>query len=500
MLAVGCGSILGIGETTYESPDAPLGTDGSTPGGDDAAIHSDATPSDAASDVSTSMLDANVDAHFIDGPLTDATIDASPTTHSDALPVQTPDAAVPDAAALPDTPPDAAPDTTIDAPLDDCGWTFVPLNFDPCNLPRSNGVMNIDSAASYNTDTSSYVDSSGVPVTLSSATIGNSSPLMRMLVFDGLNIGADGQLTIVGTAALVIVVQGNFTISGGTIDASARVATGSTLQTAGPGGDDSSACAGGTGMAGEDVSTVDEGASGGSGGGYGSQSAVGGAGILQSGGAGKAVGPVGVTALVPLTGGCAGGEGGATPVGALDGPSGGAGGGAFQISAHGMISISNGASLRASGGGGNAGSTASGQSSGGGGGGSGGAILLEAAVVSIFEPQGSPAIAICANGGAGGEGGGETGGAVAGSAGSCSGTVAASDVGTQELGGDGGSGGYAGGGPTPGNPGFASQAAPMTFGGGGGGGGSVGRIRIRDATVAGPSIMNADISPHPLLH
>ncbi len=509
VLASGCGSILGIGDTTLDLPDAAVaGVDGGTPGSD-APHMGDAGLPDAV------LIDAPlaVDAEVIDTPIEPpADVLAAPdATAKDAAVEGPPDAS---AGGRPDATPDATLDATIDGPPDatpsdaaldaaTCGWPYTTSNVDPCNLPMTNGPLTIADSFILDTDTGLVTtpSSSATLVSTSVAQIGG--PNLRIIVFDELIVETTGSLQITGSQALAIVVQGSVLINSGTIDASAYTRGGTTVQVAGPGADDPVACSAGAGTAGQMAPISEEGGSGGSGGAFGTASGGGGAGTLQPSGAGGAANPSGNPTSSPLRGGCGGGAGGTTVL-SLVTAQGGPGGGAFQISARASLSITGASTLRASGAGGAGAAMANNQGGGGGGGGSGGAILLEANGITITGPSNDagPGLAICANGGAGGEGA-SSGTGASGQEGSCSTTTTAVDVGTQNFGGDGGAGGYVVAGPTAGGPGSPHEVDNGMFtiyGGGGGGGGSVGRIRIHDASVGSPTITNAQISPNPSLN
>ncbi len=396
---------------------------------------------------------------------------------------------VPDGGGTPDappgidgapTPPDAPPGP--DAPPADCEWEFTPTNFDPCQLPPSNGDAVEGVPATFDTDTGITTLGNGATVTPISALLPQSGgPSIRVLVFDTFFI--DQPIRAVGSHPLLIVGLDSIEVGGdfGLVDVSAMARADGTAE-AGPGGDDATACASGRGGNGGAPPSETLGGSGGGGGSFGSRGGPGGeAGDSDGGDEGETGGS---SSLSPLRGGCRGGTGGS---GRGPGPSGGvagAGGGALQISARREVILSGGGQLRAGGGGGRAPLGLSG----GGGGGSGGAILLEAARVTISSGD-LFTVRVCANGGSGGEGGG-LGVSRDGAPGTC-----ADDAGAEtpngSTGGNGGRGGYRD--ETTGGEGGEGGAA-----GAGGGGGGVGRIRIR-AIENDPILAGAVVSPAPVL-
>ena len=100
-----------------------------------------------------------------------------------------PDGRTPDAPASIDARGDApaAPDA---APPDGrilCNWPVSPDLFDPCDLPQSNGDLNVNSGAVYNTD--SHALTMGATTVLFQRTVPQpDGPDLEMVVFDQVTI------------------------------------------------------------------------------------------------------------------------------------------------------------------------------------------------------------------------------------------------------------------------------------------------------------------------
>jgi hypothetical protein len=322
----------------------------------------------------------------------------------------------------------------------------------------------------FDTDTG-VLTSNGVPVALPVNIASIRVGTMRVLATGDLSISDEATLAISGTAALVLLVDGNATIAG-TLQLVAGC-TGGDPSCGGPGGGQggrsASELAAGCGAGepgGADVFNTSE--AGGGGGGHGEDGD-------NSGGIGPGEGAHGTACgnvtLEPLLGGSGGGAGGVTMDGRFGGRGGG-GGGALQLTVSGTLDLTG--ELDAGGAGGENGlaNGMTSQSGGGGGGGAGGGLLLEAAQLAISGT-------VTANGGAGGGNSSQSDGN--GQAGRHAGSCA--------------QGGAANLGNSPGGRGGCRQQ-PASSGGAnqdrGGGGGGVGRIRFNFRQRAGAG----DVSPN----
>ena len=332
---------------------------------------------------------------------------------------------------------DAVPDDTPDAPCP--AWTYVPTNWEPCQLRAAIHVDFVANAA--------VIDGDSLIGSNSATEIdpGNGAPKVALVHLDELSVPTGAALTVIGSRAVILAVDGPVTI-GGTIFISTN---------AGGNG----ACAGGVGG-------LTAALTGGAGGGGGAGGAANGG--DGSDGSGLTPGAHGAHGnkrnqggdITPLIGGCNGGAGGislATPGGA-----GGIGGGALQISGKTTITTT-GALVSAVGLGGKGGTS----NAGGGGGGGGGAIFFEASTVTVTDSV------VCADGGSGGQGGGTSTGAN-GTVSACNGTAAM----TANLAMGGGNGGNGGTDTNPTNGGSSAGAE-----GGGGGGGAGGFVRFLGHTT-----------------
>jgi hypothetical protein len=371
--------------------------------------------------------------------------------------------------------PDADVDTGVDAFVPEPTWSYVPSNVDPGDdvvqgLERVDVVLDCDGIAT--------IDSTDPPSTTGFC---NETPELvfydqpddggRVLiaVMSSLQIDSGTTLQLSGPLPIVLLVEGDATISG-IIDASADGSS------SGPGVDDL-VCAGALGGIGSNAPTSNNGAygaSGGSGGGFGSPGSASGASGTTAAIPGGTIS--GDATLVPLRGGCRGGAGGLGDA-VVTNAAGGGGGGAVQLSVAGNLTLTG--VINAGGGGGAAGE---GYQGAGGGGGSGGAVLLEALTFAI-----DPAAIVAVNGGAGG-GGQPTSGMMTstdGADGLASTTPSVGGFGAG-TGGDGGRGASLSGAATVGGtsansgPGCPTTLACL-WGGAGGGAGGVGRIRVRGA-------------------
>ena len=263
--------------------------------------------------------------------------------------------------------------------------------------------------------------------------------MAAVLVVPRFEIARNAILRATGTRPLIIVSTGDILV-GGEIDVSSS-ATGK-----GAGANTAPGCAaGGDGKAGLFNAAGGRGGGGG-GGGFGAPGGAGGDGDTANTTGGSRGGSNLASFTESVRGGCQGG-GGRTSTGEK---SGGEGGGAIQLSACGMIQLTSGAFLRASGASGSADTTVSGS-----GGGSGGYIGLDANRVIA---QALPPIQLLANGGDGGPG--TSSGGVGGNFGMPQGADGSSDT------------------------------------SGGGGGGGVGVIWIRSKSAL--TFDNVDVSPKPL--
>ena len=366
-------------------------------------------------------------------------------------------------------PPDVLPDVPPDAPC--IPWDALNLspNVTPCDValgvPRDLALP----AGAYTIDTDSGQLSGAMTAQLPGALIPQSGLMLRVVNLGQLSIAGGATVSITGTHPLVFVVHADAMIAG-TVDVSARVDGTTGSSTAGPGGDDSGACAGGFGAIGGPATVNGSGGGGAGGGSFGDTGGPGGDGAGTDKGIGRMGGiATGSMMLVPMRGGCPGGQGGAA-AGVVAG-TGGAGGGALEVTARGVMDVI-GTLKAAGGGGGTPMQVNAGGGSGGGGGGSGGAILLDGDVVHVEASS-----ALCATGGGGGEGGGTVGTSMTGANGTCSATQGAFGGTGNADGGDGGMGGWIS--VTVGRFGGSGGNS----GGGGGGGGSVGRIRVRGRTT-----------------
>jgi len=437
---------------TAEEPAPDDGGDVVVDAGDDAG-RPDAGPLDAGPDdaglVDAGPLDAGPDdAGPVDGgPLDAGSVDAGP-----------PDGGL-DGGDVDGGGVDAGADAGVDAgglvfPYDIANVdettlsAQLPLDFTAC----TSAVLNTDDLAS-----SMFVGCA--PSLDDTWRIVNANAMDHQVVATtGLTLPAGLTVEVVGSASLVLVVDGDANVAGA-LDASGSATA------AGAGGD--VAC--GPRLGGAGGLSSDRG-SGGGGGGH--LTAGGAGGTADNGGApGGAEGALVGGVPFVLRGGCSGGAGGG------DGSSGGAGGfagGALQISVSGTLTLDG--ELRAGGGGGQP-ATAGGH--GGGGGGSGGSILVQASHV-----VGSGVLQANGGGGAGGSGrfDGENG------------APGESPLGVDRGrgGAGGGTGGNAGGGGGDGasDGRDARQGESATYGGGGGGGG-LGAIHIEGVTTCAETLQSS---------
>jgi hypothetical protein len=347
-----------------------------------------------------------------------------------------------------------------------CGWATS--NIDAC----AEGYDKIETA-NWIVNGAEMIDTSGIglPAIVPAGTMGG---LMNQLgggtngalVIAVHDFTVAGTLTVKGKRPLIILANGNVTITGEVhLD---------------PAGDDDTVCAGKLG----DIATGTSGGGGGGGGSMGGPGANGGSGGRQ---AGSGIIPIGgprgfnldganELALTPLRGGCKGGSGGG--LGTNVGGRGGFAGGSIQISARTRITIEG--IISANGGGGQTTSTSQ---HGAGGGGSGGAIFLESPMVAVIGAK------LCANGGGGG---GTFGPAATGKESDCgpSPAMGANNGGNFDNGGSGATGNIIAG---IGYPGMNTSSTPGH--GGGGGGGGVGRIRIPGmVTTSGSPVVSPAIT------
>ncbi len=258
----------------------------------------------------------------------------------------------------------------FDCPLECSSTSEKCLDIDPTNGFASYLDMATDGPGYAFTGTSSINTDSGA---VNNGGTGSTPPSevvdgVRIFWFSSMSVA--GTLTVTGSNALAIMVDGDVDITG-TIDISA------TRNIAGPGALDSTA-----GCAGVSPSSLTAGA-GGAG-----RATNGRAGGTGSGGAGGSAGTANL-AVVPLRGGCRGGGGNTW---------GGGGGGALQITARGTISVTASGIIDASGGGGGPRGGIDGVTYSGSGGGSGGVVIFEANQV-LVDGAG---VIISTKGGAGG--------------------------------------------------------------------------------------------------
>lgn len=342
---------------------------------------------------------------------------------------------------------------TADVAPESCTFEIVSMNFDPADLPASEGAWTVTGDVMFTTGTGG---GRAVP-----QMAGNDLWLVHHSTFV---VEPGATLTISGMHPLVIAadtidVKGTIIVENGSGHPSCDAQRG--------------------------ANSCDK-AAGGGGAGYGARGGDGGGPPLMAGGTAANIVPV------PLRGGCPGAQGGDGTTGPNDslprpGGLGGAAGGGLQLSGRLKVDVSGqifahgkagepGKSDQA--GGGACGIT--GRAAGGGGGGGGGMIFVESCETII-----QPTARLCASGGGGGggSGGGNTNTGMRGSDGNCDGVAlgGAGEIANSQ----GGNGGYDGQPATNGS--IASR-------GGGGGGGAVGRIFIRQ--VAGdPVTAGATIRP-----
>jgi hypothetical protein len=414
---------------------------------------------------------ASLPAGSSDGPIAGPDGSVRPDASADARQA---DAGNPDAVVI-----DATPGKP-DAPQ--C-WPWIPTNFDPCNLPPSNGTDAQNVGFTLDTDTGVVSHDTGGTGEFKSALVPQADGTsIRVFVFDDFHVNVP--MRFVGSHPVLIVATGSVEISAqGRLDFSA-VVDDRGISKPGAGGDDPTACAASHGLAGESATTAIAGGGGGGGGAFGAGGGHGGAGSGTGSGGSASGGAPSTDDFSPLRGGCPGGTGG--NIGAPG--FGASSGGALQLAVRETLTITGGVVLRASG----AGGQGAAARAGGGGGGSGGLIFLEAGMVRITPgSDGTPAI--CANGGSGGEGGGgsqaQSGN---GTIGSCDPTLGATTPDRSLSGGNGGSGGFRGA-PTGASGLPAAPGTDDSGVGGGGGGGGVGRVRIRSALA--PAVVNAIVTP-----
>lgn len=338
-------------------------------------------------------------------------------------------------------------------------FPFALLNVESCDLPSSDGDLNLSLVGDYiiDTDNGLLQDPTDATRTLQFAiVVQEDATELLVLTFDSLAIAEPTRVTAIGSRPLVLVVHGDIHLEG-VLAARGR----DTLSAAGANLDVN--CTLGRGQVGS--SQVDEnGNTGGSGGGGGALGSTAGVGAIVESSQGTAT-VAGQAALdldlVPLRGGCAGGNGG-DGLGGLGGYS----GGAMQLIAGGTVRIDG--RLTASGGGGAGGNV----HGGGGGGGSGGGLLVQATRFVIGG-------VVSVNGGGGGEGS-RAFDASQGQDGSEDSVQIAIGGSGQSAGGDGGDGATLNQGAQGGKQGALSAANAA---GGGGGGGGAGVIRFVAATT-----------------
>lgn len=317
----------------------------------------------------------------------------------------------------------------------------------------------LDGPATIDTDAGTVIDSTGQRSVLGAAiTVGLP---VGVFVLKTKSFTTGGNVTVVGTRALVVVAAGDVTIKH-VFSVSART------QNSGPGAIlDDNACAGGS-----TAGTTSSGWAGAGGGGFGTAGGRGGTGGSPMLAAGTAGGVSGTTELVPLRGGCPGGR----DINSGADYTAGGGGGALQLVSGTKIELGDNGFITANGSGGgkykgNLLFCGIGAPCGhGDGGGAGGAILLEAPLVDVGALGG-----IVANGGGGAC---DPNGLAA--AGGLTATPAAGVACTTPgvKGGDGAAGTIAAQ-----NGGNGVGTLPV----GGGGGGGAGRIRVNTVTAFAPA-------------
>ncbi|HEY5936114.1 MAG TPA: hypothetical protein VIU61_15800 [Kofleriaceae bacterium] len=284
------------------------------------------------------------------------------------------------------------------------------------------------------------------------------------------SLAVEGTLTVVGMPPLVILIDGDATISG-ELRAAGGCAGAPMFDPScgGPGGGkgQSDAVAAALGCGPGLVGYFNQFGSyeaGGGGGGYGQSGRDSNGNSPGDGAGGRSCG---MAELVPLVGGRGGGAGGIDMVmQSRTGGRGGGGGGAIQLTVSGKLEVSG--RIDAGGAGGEDGHWNGQQlgNGGGGGGGSGGGLLLEAGSLAITG-------SVTANGGAGG--GNDSGAGGDGESGRFDRTCA--------------NGGTADFGHSPGGRGGCAQGGPMSGGttqDRGGGGGGTGRIRFNQVGAPSP--------------
>ncbi len=374
------------------------------------------------------------------------------------------------------------------ATVSTCGFGCASSNDRCSDLAPSNGLgtyldqsataqpLTLTGNASIDTTSGTVTNGDGSNVVVTSTMLPTTPVPLMVVSVRSLDVG---NVTVRGTRALAILVDGNATFHG-TFSANA------TSFTPGPGSSLLVECDAGNGSANTNGGS---GSGGGGFGGLGGSGGNGGGGTVGGGGGSVR----GDTTLVPLRTGCPGGVPNAMPSDTYRRE--GGGGGAIQVSARGRITIGPGAFLSANGGGAKSYTdsflftcqTTTGQPQTchqGAGGGAGGGILVEASSIQIATSGG-----FVANGGAGhcGSHGQAPDGALSETPAPGSSCTAYTAVG------NGGSG--AGGTTIP----AAGGSATGQNGQGGGGGGGPGRIRINLPTGTtvdpGPPV----ISPLPSL-
>ncbi len=340
---------------------------------------------------------------------------------------------------------------------------YAPSNFKPSSYTAPT-MPTTDCNGTY--DSSAHTFTAGgcggqIPNIVKSVAQTGAGQAVDILLFQGLTIASTSTFTLVGANPVILAVYGDAAIHG-VIDASASGGT------PGAGGN---ACVATSPSADAGTGSWEPG------GGGGGQSSAGGVGGMSRGAAGGPAGRSQGNGTAPLSGGCSG----ELPALGLLGftPTVGAGGGGVQISAAGVLDLTNG-TVKANGskgGDGESGKCATyypaQNGTGGAGGGSGGSVLVEGTTVVSGT--------ITAQGGTGGAGG-------------------PAPTPNLQPGGAGGTGGAAGGGGGPGGGGTQKGSAPSgcTWGGywsgGGGGGGAGGYVKTNQAGGACSCKANTDCS------
>lgn len=344
-----------------------------------------------------------------------------------------------------------------------CQWQAA--NFEACDLVAPMGALELLDASGdyeYNTDTGELRDPVGELVPQANEVLAYMEPMTRVTVVDGLTLGPDAEILVIGSHPLVIASWTEIDIQG-IIDVGAELARPQLPAGHSP---DPLCAAPNAAQPGESGSG---GAGGGGGGGFAGPGGHGGDG--NNDGTTRDGGMGGAMVEPPMTprGGCPGADGG-------EGTAGGIPGGAVQLSARDLIRIRDDGAVDGRGSGGEG--AASGDR-GGGGGGSGGWLGLDAPTI---ELSGNAVVA--ANGGGGGAGSsGNAGGD--GEDGTMTETRSSGGVppGDATGGAEGGAGASVDGG----------DVTTIRRGGGGGGGGAAGyvivwgNLSVIDAAVVSPT-------------